>query len=305
MFILGTRGSELALFQANFIKNLLESLASITIKIEIIRTIGDQKTEVPFHQMNAQGVFTKELEEALLAGKIDLAVHSLKDLATTSPEELILGAIPARAATNDLLLVHPEALAPLENRKYPWIFKKNVVVGTSALRRSSLVTMFRPDVQIKSIRGNVPTRLKKLETRECDAILLAQAGVDRLKLDITPYETCALNPHYFPPAPGQGALAVQIHQKNTSLAKLLQTIHDPETATMVLAERTFLALFEGGCSLPLGASAKKTSEGIQLHGFLEKNQKKILGSATASTPELVARQLYQQFLTQLSLDKPL
>ncbi len=300
MFRLGTRGSELALFQANFVKNVLESQASVSIQIQIIRTLGDQKTELPFHQMNAQGVFTKELEEALLSKKIDLAVHSLKDLATESPKELMIGAIPTRAAVHDLLLVHPESLESPENRQYPWIFKKNAIVGTSALRRASLLLSFRPDVQIKPIRGNVPTRLKKLETRECDAILLAQAGIDRLQLDITPYETCPLNPTYFPSAPGQGALAIQIHRDNTGLAELLKSIHDPQTAELVLAERSFLALFEGGCSLPLGAFAKKTSDGIQLYGFLEKNQKKILDHVIAETSESAAQQLYEKFLTQLN-----
>lgn len=302
MLTLGTRGSDLALYQAHYIKKLLDPHLPNPIEISIIRTHGDQKTELPFHQMNAKGIFTKEIEEALLQRKIDLAVHSLKDLATDIPKELCIVAIPERAAPNDLLIIRQESCLPQEKRQYPWVFREGAIIGTSAIRRMSLLQHYRPDVQIKNIRGNVPTRLKKLQEKECDAILLAQAGIDRLQLDLSPYEVCALHPKYFPPSPGQGALAVQTRSEDEAMNTLIaKVLHHAETAQMIRAERLFLEWFEGGCSLPLGAFAQRLPTGkIELLGFLEKTEKRLFGRSEADTAEQAAQQLYLDFQNQLA-----
>ena len=176
---IGTRGSDLALWQANFVKGELEKLAC-TVEIKIIKTQGDLVQDLSFDKLEGKGFFTKEIEEALIANEIDLAVHSHKDLETSSPEGLMIAAVSDRENPAELLLIRKEAYAPNET----WELKKKAVIGSSSARRKSQVLALRPDLQLKDLRGNVPTRIDKLRKGEYDAILLAKAGVNRLGLDL-------------------------------------------------------------------------------------------------------------------------
>ncbi|MGZ4041717.1 MAG: hydroxymethylbilane synthase, partial [Bacteroidia bacterium] len=179
--IIGTRGSELALWQANYTKNLLEEKGH-KVELKIISTEGDrtQQWNTSFDKLQGKGFFTKELEEALLKKEIDLAVHSHKDLPTTSPEGLMIAGVSKREDPSDILLIRKEKADDSQK----WSLKKNAIVGTSSARRKSQLLAFRPDVQIKDLRGNVPTRIKKLRDGEYDAILIATAGVERLQIDL-------------------------------------------------------------------------------------------------------------------------
>jgi hydroxymethylbilane synthase len=251
--IIGTRGSDLALWQANFIKNALLGLGLFP-QIKIIKTQGDQIQHLNFDKMEGKGFFTKELEEALLNGTIDLAVHSFKDLPTTSPAGLVIAALSAREDPSELLLIHKDAL---DFRK-KFNLKEKGLVGTSSPRRKSQMYSFRQDIEIKDLRGNVPTRIQKLRDKQYDAILLAKAGTDRLQLDLSEFHCEIIDPTYFIPAPAQGVLALQINENNQDLFALLQaSLHDKEVAAAVGIERKVLNLLEGGCQLPLGVYCTK------------------------------------------------
>ena len=246
--VIGSRGSDLALWQAYFVKDLLEKLGQ-KVRIEIIKTQGDIIQHLSFDKMEGKGFFTTELETALRENKVDLAVHSCKDLETSQPEDLSITAILHRANPADILLIR-KGFADSNER---WNLKKNSKVGTSSARRKMQLTLHRPDIKIDDIRGNVPTRVQKLRDGHFDAIVLAKAGLDRLKLDISDLESFEFDPCEFIPAPAQGALACQIRSSDTDLAKILSEINDSEVANRVSVERKVLNLFDGGCQLPLGA----------------------------------------------------
>lgn len=246
--VIGSRGSDLALWQAHFVKDLLEKLGQ-KVRIEIIKTQGDIIQHLSFDKMEGKGFFTKELETALRENKVDLAVHSCKDLETDQPDDLSITAILHRANPADILLIRKGFTDDNER----WNLKKNCKVGTSSARRKMQITLHRPDVEIDDIRGNVPTRVQKLRDGNFDAIVLAKAGLDRLNLDISDLESFEFDPCEFIPAPAQGALACQIRTSDTELAKILSEINDPEVANRVATERKVLNLFDGGCQLPLGA----------------------------------------------------
>ena len=246
--VIGSRGSDLALWQAHFVKDLLVNLGQ-KVRIEIIKTQGDIIQHLSFDKMEGKGFFTKELETALRENKIDLAVHSCKDLETNQPEDLSITAILHRANPADILLIRKGFTDSNEK----WNLKKNSKVGTSSARRKMQLTLHRPDIEIDDIRGNVPTRVQKLRDGNFDAIVLAKAGLDRLNLDISDLESFEFDPCEFIPAPAQGALACQIRTSDTELAKILSEINDPEVANRVATERKVLNLFDGGCQLPLGA----------------------------------------------------
>jgi hydroxymethylbilane synthase len=248
--IIGTRGSELALWQAHYTKNLLEEKGFKT-ELKIISTEGDrsQQWNTSFEKMEGKGFFTKELEDALLNKEIDLAVHSHKDLPTESPEGLLIAGVSKREDPSELLLIRKEAVD--ENLK--WNLKENALVGTSSARRKSQALAFRPDLQLKDLRGNVPTRIKKLRSGEYDAIMLAAAGVERLELDLSDLHEEKLNPEEFVPAPAQGVLAWQIRENDDELLSVIDLINDFDVLVKINIERRILNLFEGGCQLPLGA----------------------------------------------------
>lgn len=245
--VIGSRGSDLALWQANHVKRQLEELGA-TVEINIIKTQGDQIQHLSFDKMEGKGFFTKEIEAALLEGSIDLAVHSHKDLETNPPAGLIIACVSEREDPADLLLVRKNAT----DATTEWNLKANAVVGTSSARRKSQVRRFRDDVEIKDLRGNVPTRIQKLREGQYDAILLAKAGVDRLKIDLSEFHVEVLNPTEFVPAPAQGVLGLQIREGDQQLFDLLQKMNHPEVQNRIAIERKVLNLMDGGCQLPLG-----------------------------------------------------
>jgi hydroxymethylbilane synthase len=244
---IGTRGSDLALWQANFVREELEKLGH-TVEINIIHTQGDKIQDLSFDKLEGKGFFTKEIEAALLSKEVDLAVHSHKDLETTPPAGLMIAAVSDREDPSELLLANPDAVDSTEL----WGLKKNAIIGTSSARRKSQLLALRPDLQIKDLRGNVPTRIKKLKTEGYDAILLAKAGVNRLNLDLSDLHVKVLDPTVFVPAPAQGVLGLQIRTEDSRLAEILSNLNHTYTAQKIELERSVLRLMEGGCQLPLG-----------------------------------------------------
>ena len=221
---------------------------------------GDRIQNIGFDKMEGKGFFTKEIEQALLSKEIDLAVHSHKDLETTSPEGLVIGAVSDREDPRELLLAKPEAIAADEKFQ----LKKGAVVGTSSARRKSQLLGERPDLQLKDLRGNVPTRIEKLRNEGYDAILLAAAGVKRLELDLKDLQVMHLDPRVFIPAPAQGVLALQIRAKDKELATWLQFFNHGATATRIGLERSVLKAFHGGCQVPLGAYCEMEDQKVKL-----------------------------------------
>ncbi len=251
--IIGSRGSDLALWQAKHVQKLLKEECGLAADIQIIKTRGDQIQHLSFDKIEGKGFFTKEIENSLLNKSVDLAVHSYKDLETTQPTELVIAATGKRASSADLLLINKNAV-DITN---PLNLKKDAVVGTSSARRKSLLKLMRPDVIIKDIRGNVPTRIQKLANGEFDAIVLAQAGVDRLELDLTAFFNHKFNSKDFISAPAQGALALQIRKEDQWLFDALQVINDKSTEETVNIERSILKGFNAGCQVPLGVYCEK------------------------------------------------
>ena len=262
---LGTRGSELALWQARHVATMLEEHLGITARIEIIKTRGDRIQNVAFAKMEGKGFFTKELQEALLDHRVDLVVHSLKDLPTEAPEGLEVVAIPERTNPADLLLARKGLLDPAPDN--PMGLPDGTVLGTSSLRRAAQALALCPLIEIKALRGNVPTRIAKLREGDYDAILLAAAGVGRLDLDLSDLDTAELRPEVMLPAPGQGALAIEC-RSGDPLTRPLEALHDHEVARNVTTERRLLELLGGGCHLPLGCLANTEESGIRLQAVL-------------------------------------
>jgi hydroxymethylbilane synthase len=250
--IIGTRGSDLALWQANFIKSKLAE-NNITAELKIIKTQGDRILNLSFDKMEGKRFFTKELEEELLAGTIDLAVHSHKDLPTENPPGLVIAAVSEREDPSELLLILKDCVD--EHQKLS--VKFGGYVGTSSNRRKAQLLAYRPDLEIEDLRGNVPTRIQKLRNEDYDAIILAKAGVSRLEIDLSEFHVEELSPVELIPAPAQGALAIQIRESDQELFEVLQILHHPNVAEELAVERTVLKLFGGGCHLPLGCYCRK------------------------------------------------
>jgi hydroxymethylbilane synthase len=246
--IIGSRGSDLALWQANFVFNELKQLGE-SVEIKIITTQGDKIQNLSLDKLEGKGFFTKEIEDALLAKEIDIAVHSHKDLPTTSPEGLVIGAVSYREDPSELLLINTSSV----DEKLKLGFKLNALVGTSSARRKSQLLAVRSDSIIKDIRGNVPTRIQKLRNGEFDAILLAAAGVFRLNLDLSDFLVIKLDPNVFVPSPAQGVLALQTRNDDQHVLEILSKLNHQNVAEEIGVERKILNLFEGGCHLPLGA----------------------------------------------------
>ncbi|MFM9006460.1 MAG: hydroxymethylbilane synthase, partial [Flavobacteriales bacterium] len=241
----------LALWQAHFVQNELQTIGIHSV-IEIIKTKGDAIQHLSFNKIEGKGFFTKEIEEALLAGSIDIAVHSHKDLETTSPEGLLIAAVSERADAREMLLIHPSAFDTTAS----WQLKSNARVGTSSARRKSQLLYVRPDVTTVDIRGNVPTRVQKLRNGEFDAILLAKAGLDRLQLDLSGLHAIPLPVEQLVPAPAQGVLAIQTRSNDTALNETLSKLNASDVQRCIRIERTVLNRIQGGCQLPLGVHAQ-------------------------------------------------
>ena len=285
--IIGSRGSELALWQANHIKNLLEKKnRNLSVEIKVIKTKGDKILNVALSKIGDKSLFTKELEYALLESKIDLAVHSLKDLQTEIPAGLKLAAVTKRHAVEDVLIARKKKTT-IEN------LKEGAVVATGSLRRKCQLMHLRPDIKVVDLRGNVPTRIQKFLKSDWDAVVLARAGVERLKLK--KHISSFISTDLILPAVGQGALGIEINKQNKFLDELLQSIHHDETYKAVLAERALLKTLEGGCQVPIGAYAEVKSNGLYLDamvGSLDGTitfRKKVRGSK--SNPEKLGKSL--------------
>lgn len=258
-FIIGSRGSDLALWQTNFTKARLEELfPGVELEIRIIKTKGDAVLDTALSKIGDKGLFTKEIETALLGGEIDLAVHSLKDLPTQQPDGLKIGAVSARETPNDVFISKEYASL----RELP----KGARVATGSLRRRSQLRAYRSDLEIVEIRGNVPTRIERYNSSDLDGMILAYAGVHRLGLDahikqVVPSEILL-------PAVGQGVMAVEIRSDDKETAKMVAALNDASTESCILAERAFLRRLEGGCQVPIGAHAELENGKLTLRGFV-------------------------------------
>jgi hydroxymethylbilane synthase len=243
---IGTRGSALALWQANHVADRIRALPDAPeVRLVRIRTEGDRVLDSPLSAVEGKSFFTKEIEHALLDGEVDLAVHSLKDLATVMPAGLALGAVLEREDPRDVLLSrNGEDLEQLPAGSR---------VGTSSLRRRALVARWRPDLELRDLRGNVPTRIEKLLAGDFDAIILAAAGV--LRLDLENHVSAYLSPERMPPAVAQGAIAVQVRAGDESTLDCIRALDHANTHRAVVAERALLRRLEGGCQIPVGALA--------------------------------------------------
>ncbi len=264
--ILGSRGSILALAQTNWVKKQLQRhYPQLTFSIQVIETQGDKDLTSHFgnSELSLKSFFTKEIEKSLLDGEIDIAVHSMKDVPSSSPVGLICGAIPVREDVRDVLVsTSGKTLAELP---------KGSILGTSSLRRIQNIKQLRPDLEIKALRGNIHTRLKKLEEGHYDAIVLAAAGLKRVGLEekITEY----LNPTVFSPAPAQGALYIQCRENDEETRNILQSIHDKNLAKILEIEREFSRIFDGGCHTPMGCYSEVEGKNILFHAMYSYQEK--------------------------------
>lgn len=258
--IIGSRGSDLALWQSNFIKKEIEKKhKNVSVEIKLVKTKGDKILDAALSKIGDKGLFTKELEVHLLHKRIDIAVHSLKDLQTEIPEGLKLAAVTKRHDVEDVLIARKKRMTILD-------LPEGGTVATGSLRRRSQLKHLRPDLNIEELRGNVPTRIQKFLDSNWDGIILARAGVERLKLkkhisSYIPIETML-------PAVGQGALGIEINEENKFAAEVLQSINHNETAQAVFAERALLKELEGGCQVPIGAYAEVKSNGLYLDALV-------------------------------------
>ena len=251
MIRIGSRGSQLALWQANHVADLLRGQGH-EVEIEVIKTTGDRLQEVTFAQVGTKGMFTLEIEQALEAGRIDLAVHSLKDLPTELPEQFALGAIPARVDPRDVLV--SKEFASLVD------LPAGAKIGTSSLRRRAQLRYLRPDLEYVEFRGNVDTRLRKLGEGQAAAIILAAAGLDRLEK--TEWIRERLAPEVMCPSAGQGALAIEIRAIDPPVLDAVMFLDDVPTRFAVTAERVALAALGGGCQVPIGVHCWPVGEGV-------------------------------------------
>ncbi|MXV52708.1 hydroxymethylbilane synthase [Pedobacter sp. HMF7647] len=257
--IIGTRGSDLALWQANFVKSKLEE-SGVNAELKIIKTQGDSILNLRLDKLEGKGFFTKELEEELLLGKIDIAVHSHKDLPTAHPAGLVIAAVSDREDPAELLLILKDCVEV----KHKLSVKYGGMVGTSSNRRKAQLLAMRPDLEIEDLRGNVPTRIQKLRNEDYDAIMIAKAGVERLGIDLSEFHVEEIEPMEFVPAPAQGVLAIQIRENDKELAEALKPLNNPSVAEEIAVERKVLNLFEGGCHMPLGCYCRKEDGKFQV-----------------------------------------
>ncbi len=257
--VIGTRGSQLALWQAEWVQARLREIApSVSVRLERIRTSGDKILDVPLAKIGGKGLFVKEIEEALSRGDIDLAVHSMKDVPSVLPEGLAIVCVPEREDARDALLTRDDVAF----RDLP----SGAKVGTSSLRRQAQLLAHRQDLNVSMLRGNVNTRLRKLQDGEYDAIVLAAAGLARLGWaeHVTEY----LSPSLSLPAVGQGALGIESRADDTFVRGLLEPINDAMTSMAVSAERAFLDRLEGGCQVPIAGHAVVENQSVRFEGLV-------------------------------------
>lgn len=285
MIVIGSRGSQLALWQARHIAACLKDLGAET-RIEIIRTTGDRIQDVPLAQVGGKGLFTKEIEEALLAGTIDLAVHSLKDMPTALPPGLTLAAIPPREDPRDAIIGRPLSELGAGDK-----------VGTSSLRRAAQLLALGRGLVTENLRGNVDTRLRKLGEGQYASIVLAAAGLRRLGWADRICEL--LDPAIMCPAVGQGALAIETRDDGGSTHRIASQLNDPATSAAVTAERSLLALLEGGCQVPIGAHARLEGSVLYLQAIVASpdGSRMVRDQASGTDPVTLGRELGERLLS--------
>lgn len=288
---IGSRGSALARWQAEWACGQVRALGH-EVRIEFIRTTGDKIQDVTLSRFGGKGTFTKELDEALLAGRVHLCVHSLKDVPTPLPPGITLAAVPARAAAHDVLVGRTARTLDTLSR--------GARIGTCSLRRRAQIAARRPDLAFLDLRGNVDTRLRKLDAGEFDAIVLARAGLDRLGFASRVTEDLPIDAMI--PAPAQGALGIVCRTEDTATRGMLARFDDPPTRTAVTAERRLLTRLEGGCEIPLGAYASLTGEILRLSAVLASLDGREVLRATdegeARAPETVADRVFEDLRRQ-------
>lgn len=256
---IGTRGSQLALWQSNWVKStLMDRFPGLVAELVVIKTKGDRIQDVPLAKVGGKGLFVKEIEEAILDRRVDLAVHSMKDMPAQIPDGLCIGAIPDRENPRDALV----SKNGLSLSRLP----RGARVGTSSLRRAAQLMHIRPDLEILPLRGNLDTRLRKLETEDLDAVVLAAAGLKRMELDHR--ITQCLDETEMLPAVGQGALCIESRQNDPDIGPLTAALDHPETRTVVLGERAFLHRLQGGCQVPIAAHGSLAEGRFSLIGLV-------------------------------------
>ena len=285
--IIGSRGSALALWQAEHVKGRLVGLGH-EVEIRTITTTGDRVLDRRLESVGGKGAFLKEIEEALLAREVDLAVHSLKDVPTALPDGLALCAFLERADPRDALLSRDR----LRLAELPW----GARVGTTSLRRGAQLRALRPDLQLADLRGNVDTRIRRLHEGAFDAIVLAMAGL--VRLGRTDEVTEALDPVHFIPAPGQGVVTVECRQGDEAMAEVARPLNHVATATVIAAERSLLAALSGSCNVPLGAFAVREGDGLRLRAFVarEDGSQILRGERIGAQPVELGRDLGEELL---------
>jgi hydroxymethylbilane synthase len=258
--VIGSRGSELALWQSYFVKKELEKINKhISVEIKIIKTKGDKILDVALSKIGDKSLFTKELEIELLNKSIDIAVHSLKDLQTKIPAGLLLGAVSKRHAVEDVLIARKKGTTIYNIRE-------NAIIATGSLRRKSQLLHIRPDIKVEEIRGNVPSRIENFFKSKWDGIILARAGVERLKLQ--KFISSIIEKEDIVPAISQGALGIEVHEDNKLVLEILKAFHDADTYSAVSAERELLRTLEGGCQVPIGAYAEVKTNGLYIDAYV-------------------------------------
>lgn len=287
---IGTRGSKLALWQANWVKSALnEKFPHRTIELVTIKTQGDKILDVPLAQVGGKGLFVKEIEQNLLDRRVDIAVHSMKDMPVDIPEGLRIGAIPKREIPTDVLISK-------KGSRFSEL-KLGSVIGTSSLRRAAQLRHARPDIVIRALRGNLDTRLRKLESEDLDAVVVAAAGVKRLNLEakITEY----LNEELMLPAVGQGALCIEIRQNDPKIEKMITALDHSQTRAIVRGERALLNRLEGGCQVPLAGYGKIDKDKYILTGLVADIDGSTLIKDTLSGPVDVSENVGIQLAERL------
>jgi hydroxymethylbilane synthase len=283
--IVGTRGSKLAMTQTNAVLESIKAVHSeVEFEVKVIKTLGDEDAKNPLFTIDRRGIFEKELGLAIANGEIDLAVHSLKDVPTEETPDNVIAAIPKRGSPHDVLI--SKNRVPLE------ALPRCGVVGTGSLRRLAEVKHLRPDLQIKAIRGNVDTRIRKVNEGEFDGVIIAEAGLERMGINNLISERFSLD--RFTPAAGQGALAVTAKKGNTEVLEILKSIDNQLTRAEVTAERSVILTLEGGCRVPIGTIGRTNEQSLSLYAcvFSLDGAEKISSNADASLSE--AEQLGKQ-----------
>ncbi|WP_214752510.1 hydroxymethylbilane synthase [Exiguobacterium sp. s16] len=278
--IVGSRRSQLAMTQTKWvIEQLKKAGAQNEFEIKEIVTKGDQIVDVQLSKVGGKGLFVKEIQQQMIAGEIDFAVHSMKDVPAELPEELFISCMPKRVDARDVLIC--------ENGYTLETLPEGAVIGTSSLRRGAQMLAARPDFEIQWIRGNIDTRLKKLETENFNAILLAKAGLERMGwTDRVDFE--ALDADMMVPAVGQGVLAIESRKDDAEVTNVLQLLHDDVTAKAATAERTFLKAIEGSCHVPVGGYATVNGDDVTLTGLIASVDGKEVLRVTKTSSDAVA-----------------